>query len=330
MNDGADIVVNEAALEAAIGWYERVSPQSATAEDWASLTLWLEASPANLTAFENVESVTTDIREMAPDLLALINRPSAQILSFPPRRPKPAASQKRQRAVIAAAAGFVLAIGVGVGTWRLSQGAIEVYHTAPGEMRSITLADGSRIQLDAATTLSARLGWFSRQLRMGEGEASFDVAKNAKRPFIVTVGDQRVRVVGTEFNIGDYDGTLDVTVRRGTVDVYQTGNTPVGRLTPGWKLEHRVGADASVIRQVDPDIDFAWIGGRLICKDEPLPRIAAYLNRRYGTPLRLSPAAAAKRFSGVLELGDQGNVLRHIASYLSLTVHRSDQEIILD
>jgi transmembrane sensor len=284
-----------------------------------------------LAAFERAESVIAEIAERAAEISAILDRPSAEILTFPARPPPSRPRKAPGPAIAAAVAGLALALGFGV--WRSSLGKLETWRTAPGETRSVTLADGSRIELDSATTISARLGWFSRRLRLGVGEASFDVAKDPNRPFIVAVGDQNVRVIGTEFNIGDYDGALDVTVRRGVVNVYQPrqGDAPIARLTSGWKLEHRVGDAASVVRRVDPDLAFAWREGRLICNDEPLPRIVAYLNRRYEKPIRLSPAAAGRRFSGVLELGDQGEVVRHIAAYLSLGVNSSNVgEIRLD
>jgi len=172
------------------------------------------------------------------------------------------------------------------------------------------------------------LGWFSRQVAMSEGEATFDVAKNPKKPFEIAVGDQRVRVVGTEFNIRHYDGSTAVTVRRGIVAIYQAslGDTPVARLTKGMALNHVEGSPSSVVRVVNPDQAFAWTEGRIICDSQPLSELIPYLNRRYGVSVKLAPYLASRRFSGVLELGNEQDVLRRLADYLSIRLSGSEHE----
>jgi transmembrane sensor len=149
---------------------------------------------------------------------------------------------------------------------------------------------------------------------------------------VIQVSDQRVRVVGTQFNIRNYDRLIDVTVRRGVVEVYSqgAGTAPVARLTPGWSLEHRVGDAQSVTRQVDPDNAFAWTRGRLICDQLRVSEIVAYLNRRYTIPVSVSPAAGERKFSGVLELGDENDVLRHVAAYEALNLHRTEHDFSLN
>ena len=71
------------------------------------------------------------------------------------------------------------------------------------------------------------------------------------------------------------------------------------------------------------------LGGQLICEDEPLSQIAADLSRHYTIPVQVSGGAAGRRFSGVLELGDEANVVRRLADYLSLSARRTDGAFIL-
>ena len=315
----------------AIAWLVRVRSDAATADDWAALTSWLEISPAHRAAFESYERLDLEIDDLAERILAGLARPTAEIVLFP-KRPARAAkpSWGVRRAVIAA--GFAaFAAFVGVGTWRASEGTAQVYRTAVGETRAITLADGSHVRMDAASTMSVRLGWFKRQVDLGDGEATFDVGKDPKRPFEVAVRDQTVRDIGTEFNIRNYDGIVKVTVRRGIVVVFQPNlsSQPIARLTPGWALSHAAGSAQSDRAQVDPDQAFAWTEGRLICNDQPLSEILAYLNRRYGESIHIPAGAADRRFTGVLELGDRQDVMRRLAGFLSLSIHRSDRGIVL-
>jgi transmembrane sensor len=322
--------------DVAIAWLVLTRSDAATAAHWKALTDWLDASPAHLAAFEAVESLSVEIDESAAEIRAALAGPSAEILTFPAAAPRPRirrAIRRRLHPVPALAAALAaLALAVGFGGWRLALGTAVLYQTAHGETRTITLADGTHVRLDAASTLNVRLGWFARRARLGEGEASFDVAHDPARPFDVAAGDQRVRVVGTEFNVSDYAGVVDVAVRRGVVEVYQAGGgrTPVATLTKGWSLEHTMGQPTSIRRPVKPDDAFAWADGRLICQGEPLARIAAYLDHRYAIPVHVAPAVADRRFSGVLELGEERDVVRRLAAYLALNVKTSSAEIDLD
>ena len=329
-----DSALTDGVREAATAWFVRVQSDAVTVDDWSALTLWLEASPAHAEAFADVEMLSLEIDEAAGAILAALGPRSAEILPFrqPQRRERTGRAPVPAWGRRAIAAAFIgLAAAVGFAGWQASEGPLQTYRTGPGETRVIALADGSRIHMDAASTMSVRLGLFARKVKLGDAEATFDVARDPKRPFEIAVGDQRVRVIGTEFNIRNYDGLTAVTVRRGIVAVYQSGDgdRPLARLTKGTELRHVIGSGRSTARQVDPDSAFAWTQGRLVCDDLPLAEIVPYLNRRYATPIRLAPGLSARRFSGVLELSDEKDVVRRLASYLSLTMRGSEREISL-
>lgn len=319
---GADgIKAVDALRDEAVAWLVRVQSDQATADDWACLTAWLEASDDHLAAYEEVEGLAAELTDRASEIAPALTPAAARVVPLRRRPALPVWS--------AAAAAAVIAVVIGPMAWRGYQGTPTVYQTRPGETRQIALADGSHVRMDAASTLTVQLGWRQRRVQMADAQASFDVAKDPGRPFVISVGDQQVRVVGTEFNIRHYDKTVRVTVRRGIVEVRQPaqGPTPVARLVAGQSLSHVEGASRSVQTAVDPSPAFAWTQGRMVCDDETLGEMVAYLNRRYPTPIRISPALAGKRFSGVLELGDQDLVVKRLAGYFSLSVHRTDRQI---
>jgi transmembrane sensor len=247
-------------------------------------------------------------------------------VTFPRRATAPA-----RRAWIGGAIAASLAVLVGgPALWTASQGQSVTYETRPGETRRIDLADGTHIVLDGDSKLSVRLGWRSRRVEMGMAQASFDVAKDPSRPFLIGVGDQRVRVVGTEFNIRHDANSVRVTVRRGVVEVAQRGGDPAPvRMTVGQELRHAEGAARSEVRRVAPDGAFAWSQGQLVADNETLGDIVADLNRRFSTPIRISSEAAGRRFSGVIALDDEDAAVHVLATYAALTVDRVDGEIVL-
>jgi transmembrane sensor len=312
----------------AVNWLVRVQSDAATAEDWVALTAWLEASEAHAEAFARAERLSADIADNAEEIAAAIARPAAEVLRTA-ARPRPS-RRWIPLAGLAAAAGIAAAVALPT-LQRSYNGPATVYRTGVGETREIALADGTHVHLDAASTMTVRLGWNRRQVDLAQAQASFDVAKDARRPFVIDVGDQRVRVVGTEFNIRHDDRNVVVTVRRGVVEVGQPelGGAAVARLATGEELRHVEGTTSSARRRVNPDGAFAWRAGQLVCDDEPLLQIVAQLNRRYPVPIRVTKAAGAKRFSGVLDLGDQAVLVRRLAGYLSLTVQHRDRAITL-
>jgi transmembrane sensor len=312
----------------AVNWLVRVQSDAATAEDWVALTAWLEASEAHAEAFARAERLSTEIADNAGEIAAALARATAEVVRTA-ARPRPS-RRWAPLAGLAAAAGIAAVLSV-PSLQRSYYGPVTVYRTGVGETREIALADGTRVHLDAASTMTVRLGWRQRRVDLAQAQASFDVAKDSNRPFVIDVGDQRVRVVGTEFNIRHDDRNVVVTVRRGVVEVGQPelGGAAVARVATGEELRHVEGTTMSARRRVNPDGAFAWRAGQMVCDDEPLLQIVAQLNRRYPVPIRVSKAAGAKRFSGVLDLGDQTVLVRTLAAYLSLTVRRTDRAIAL-
>jgi transmembrane sensor len=201
----------------------------------------------------------------------------------------------------------------------------DIYQTAKGQSRMLQLADGSHVRLNSASRLSVRLDRDVRRIELAEGEAAFDVAKDPNRPFLISVGDRTVRVVGTEFDVLRHDGKLRVTVRRGIVAVQAPdaapGSEPV-LLKVGDQLEHVAGDRVSTVEQVDPDAAFAWKDGELIYRSRPLAEVVEDLNRYYATPVRVSGPAANVRFSGVIKLDGEDKVVRRLQGFLHLAADR--------
>ncbi|MCI3133761.1 FecR domain-containing protein [Phenylobacterium aquaticum] len=217
MSADADQMAADALRDEALAWLVRVQSDAATAEDWAALTDWLEASEDHQAAFEEAELLSAEVGDRAAEIAAATAPRSARVIPFRPRRLAPVFA-----ALTAAAAALVIVPMV----WSAYEGAPVTYSTAPGKTREVALADGTHIRLDAASKLTVRLGWTARRVEMADAEATFDVAHDRSKPFLISVGDQQVRVVGTEFNIRHFDKAVVVSVRRGIVEVRQPALGP--------------------------------------------------------------------------------------------------------
>ena len=167
---------------------------------------------------------------------------------------------------------------------------------------------------------------------MADAEAVFDVAHDAARPFLITVGDRQVRVVGTEFNLRHRDGRVALTVRRGVVEV-RPADAPQAeptRVTVGQQLAHVEGEPLQTLTAAEPDIAFAWTNGQLIYRDRPLAEVAGDLSRRFATPVRVAdPQTAALRFTGVLVTDREADVLRRLEAFAPVRIERTADAVIL-
>jgi transmembrane sensor len=306
----------------ATDWFVRVQSDVADEQDWLALEAWLSGSPARRAAFEQVELLWSEL-DAHPDLSRQADEAAAPVV-VPFVRP----AQRQQRAIAwpvwGAAAGLVVAALFG---WRLwSEGPpAQLFTTAKGETRTILLADGSHVDLSSGSSLTARVDRRRREVVLEQGEALFDVAKDPAHPFKVTVGDQQVTVVGTQFDILRYGGDVTVTVSRGAVRV-RSVNPGAGEtaatLAPGDQLRHREGTSASVVAKVPVQDVLAWRQGYLVYRDGTLAQVAADLSRFFPTPIQADGPAARLRFSGVLRLDDEESVLRRLTSFVPIEAVR--------
>jgi transmembrane sensor len=313
----------------AIAWLVRLNSGEAGADDWRALEDWLASDPANTAALARVETVWTDLDDQAEALKAGLDAAdAARVVPLTPRqrsgRPLPKWA--------AAAAAVALAAG-GAGLFGFVQTRPVSYQTARGEVRRIALADGTRIDMNGASRLAVRFDRKTRNVRMADAEASFDVTKDPRRPFLIAAGDQRIRVVGTAFDVIHHDGRVVVTVRRGVVEVARAGADgglgDVARVPAGYQLVRNAGESGAVIKAVDPDEAFAWRERRLIYHDQPLQTVAADLNRAFAVPVEVRGPARDLRFSGVLVLDDEAAVIRRLQAFLPVDADRSDGAIVL-
>ena len=305
----------------AAAWVVRLEAGALGETEAARFDAWLSAAPENAAAFDAALSVS--------QLYA--NRAESVGVALAGRRVAPPAPVGRRAAIGVGAMAAAAALAVLVAP-QFTVAKTETYATARGERRSVQLADGSTVDLNAGTRLSVTLGRDGRRVSLERGQAVFDVAHDARRPFVIAAGDRTVRVVGTQFDVRRRDGRLSVTVARGAVEVWPAEGS-VGRayrLRPGQRLDHDEGATEARVAAAEPAEVLGWRTGRLVYRQQPLAEVISDLNQQFPTPIVIAdPDLAAVPVSGVLILDDQAAVIRRLALLVPIRAVRSDAGVIL-
>lgn len=224
----------------------------------------------------------------------------------------------------AAAAGLAGAIGLGLFT------GDRVFETGIGEVRIVTLEDGSVLTLNTASRVAVRYDDARRSIRLAEGEVLFDVARDPARPFVVDAGQAAVRAVGTSFTVRRLaDAPIEVLVREGVVELTRaTAPAPV-RLAANMRAQARPGAEAAPVAIAPAEMarELAWREGRLAFEGETLAAAAAHFARYSETRIVVDPAVAGQEITGLFAANDPVSFARAAALSLDLEAEVGQGEV---
>lgn len=174
--------------------------------------------------------------------------------------------------------------------------------TANGETYRITLSDGSKVWLNAATSLqyAANLGAGGlRKVKLLAGEAYFEVQKDTNHPFIVETPSQKVEVLGIHFNINSYadEGKTVTTLAEGSVKVSTPGDR--GRSTILKPGQQSFIADAHIqVHEADLQVALAWKDGKIYFKDAPIQDVLRQVSRWYDIQVEYKGEPTKEVFNG--------------------------------
>lgn len=248
------------------------------------LTLWEDAQLYGERCAIDVDALVV-AAQREPNVVSLVDAELTEPAAPSVRRPASVSHSRigKHFRVAAAAAALLLIV---VGALVLSRST--EYATGIGERRTVTLADGTNVELDADSRIRVRFGTHERRVTLLEGQAFFRVAKNAARPFVVMSGGTAIRDIGTQFDVNRTASRTVVTVIEGRVSVSYPFLSPADSLQRPPLHAIEVGAGEEVVvapralAQLQPAnlaTAMAWTRNELIFDSTPLPQAAAEFNR---------------------------------------------------
>jgi len=299
-------------------WCIVMSSGEASRDEKARFAEWITRSPVHLREYAAAEALWEEAASYGSEL-----RTDDRVVSLFPGGPRNAGERRRKR--VAGRVGGVAAAGVALMLagliWLGTSDFLEslerrdpTFTTMTGEMRVISLPDGSVMHLNTASTATLAYDTTRRLIRLERGQAYFDVRKDPQRPFVVAAKDAEVEAVGTAFDVEAFGPELAVTVVEGEVVV--RGALPEtaalesqadsldedagGKAVDGEDVQHRpyrwttsLAANQRIVLAPPSEADTAppkpttvmaraetaWRENKFVFQDEPLASIVDDFNR---------------------------------------------------
>lgn len=312
-------------LEQAMAWRAEAADPAMPAHRVRALEAWLRL-PAHARAYRQAEQVWSDL-----GWSQVLNEEALKVEML--RRPKgasPAVATSTRRRWLAAGAGLAAAgmAGAVLGPkWLAAAGGGDPaglrLATAVGEIRQVTLEDGSRLSLGGETTAVVRLARTRRTVDILSGDAWFEVAPDPDRPFSVRADGLTATALGTVFEVRRNPRGVQVAVVEGRVRV-EAGNGAEPVVLAGGQGVRRL-ADG-VLRPFDVAVAGAgrWRQQRFAYRNVPLSEMVEDLNRYHPPGVRLArPGLGELRISAAFRLDQLDTALNGVALSHELTVTRT-------
>lgn len=205
-----------------------------------------------------------------------------------------------------------------------------------GKRSELILEDGTRVWLNAGSTLTFPEKFDDREREVYlEGEGYFEVAKDAKRPFLVQSEVMKIQVLGTSFNLSSYsdDDYTSVVLLTGSIALLPNGNRSFEKqlLKPG--MEARFGKSQYKL-QIQPttEASISWTKKRLLLNSMGLEEILKKLERFYNAKIDVSELVTMdETFSGSLDLTQTlPEVLQNVLDVSKYTINQIGRRVYIN
>lgn len=340
-------IVEEASL-----WLVELNEGNADLATRKAFAAWLRTSPEHIRVFLKVSATWEDAaligkNEGAGERLVELALAGDNVVSLGTVSPLVQAESNasgRSFRALAIAASLLIALAVPALWFYVWSGT---YSTDVGEQRSIALSDGSTVDLNTQSRIRVRFTGAQRRIDLLEGQALFQVAPDASRPFVVRSDATDVRAVGTQFDVyRTRDGTV-VTVLEGRVAVLDSraqarvpdnqSHAPSGAGGPAADGAIFVAAGEQVTvgdrapvhaAPAEAQSDMPWRQRRLMFRATPLARVVEEYNRYHERQLRIRDAELEQvPISGAFSATDSASLIAFLREQPNIAIRERGSEI---
>ena len=338
----------------AAAWFIEFRAGDATPALRSQFEKWLRSSPQHIQAYLEIAAGWSELPTADPegriDLQAIIalarGNHAANVVRLSRSGSTSRITPIRARRLALVASLAIITLLLGAGSWLLAER--HVYSTGIAEQRTLVLADGSTVILNAQTTIRVRMSRHDREIDLLRGQAFFNDIHDPSRPFIVRSGDTLVRAVGTQFDVDRKSDGMVVTVLEGRVAVAQSpAESNYGGRTTSFLADARqsfrdltpilVSAGQQVVvladnvrapKRVNVTAATAWLHSQLVFDDTPLEKAAQQFNLHSTRRLVIvDPGLRKVGISGVYSSADPDSLIGFLRAQPNLQVVETPTEI---
>ncbi|MDO8825790.1 FecR domain-containing protein [Methylophaga sp.] len=311
MNDLSDSVDGEplpdAIVDAAILWAVKLNYNQASEHNQQSFEAWLSTDPLHAKAWQRIGLMQAEFSSL-PEKLAL------QTLKKVDAKRQSTSLDRRQALKLLSVSGVFAMSGWLAHQHTPWQRLMADASTAIGEQRTLTLADGSVIQLNTDTAISTLLDATQRNIILHRGEilittGSDDVSAN-KRPFWVQTPVGKLQALGTRFVVRLEQERALISVQQGAVELYPVNSNDSVVVAAGERrwLTINTAQDAA-----NPGFeDDAWADGVIAGQNIRLADLLAELARYRHGVVQCDPRINDLRVSGTFHLKNTDQALQFL------------------
>lgn len=304
----------DAINEQATRWVAVLDARGADAQLTAELEAWLAGDTRRQGAFLRAQAAW-----------GALNRARLS----PEQAPGPAPSRRRLLL-----GGGAIAASVGAAGWLAWRqiGLVRI-RTSRGEIRRVPLSDGTLAVVNTQSALKADITPDQRAVSVDEGEAWFQVANGQSKPFLVAVGEVRVRAIGTSFSVRRMDRGAMVQVTDGEAETWCVSDPGrVVRLAKGERAYIAPNAAPAVALKADLEIDrsLGWRNGLIILQGDTLGEAAAEFNRYNERQIRVAdPQLAKQTYVGRFRTNEPEAFVQAVTQTLGARVETTPEEFVI-
>ena len=305
----------------AADWVARRDLATLSDAEEAEFQAWLAADARHLGAYGRAEAV-----------LSRLERLNGAALDSPAPEAEEQPRWNRRRLVLTGGIAAGIATGWGIAQFLPKTIPEQAYSTAVGEFRKVVLADRSVVTLNTDTKINVRFTEELREIRLIQGEAFFEVAKNKNRPFIVSAGETQVRAVGTSFTVSLLpQKPVQVLVKEGVVELRRAGETVGIPVRASANIQAIAPIDAPIVTVAVPEEklarNLAWQGGQIAFDNQSLEEAANEFARYSRVRIVVDPAISEKTITGLFATKDPVGFAKAAAAVLKLQVEVRESEV---
>lgn len=307
----------------------------ASPEEEQAVIEWMNGNATHREYYEQLRKIWDKSKKLAADSTLDVNKAWERFQNRVNGQNESSKILKRNRfSWMRVAASVILVAGLGIAAYFLLNKNNEPTEMVAQTGQNVlvdTLSDGSVITLNKRSTITypSKFKGNTRSIAL-KGEAFFNVAPDKKKPFIISVNDVRVTVVGTSFNIKSENGNTEVVVETGIVQVTKFGKTV--ELIAGEKINMHANDSVATKEAVNDRLYNYYRTKEFVCDDTPLWKLVQVVNEAYDAKISIGRKELNdKRLTTTFNNESLEQVLEVIRLTFDITItKKEDGQIILE